>query len=182
MPFPVPTKELKIFDELPTPSEDVFNAGVPIVDTEGEACALILYSPNLQIISSMDNTNSRVTTTYETSVTYGFKFSSTQTFSISEEVGVNIEVVTEKTTVSFALSFTEEWSTSITKSMSFSCPPGEKAFVYQGTLVSRVMSLNSDTAQYEWKAAPGKAMTQVLLTSETPVGAAPSNKVTINQS
>jgi hypothetical protein len=180
MPFPPkPTNTLKIYDTIPPESEDTFNAGIQITDDTNEACAIILYSPNLQIIASLDNTNSEVTSTYETSVTHGFTFSTTQSMSITEEVGINIEVVTEKTSITFALSFTEQWSTTTTKSMSFSCPPGKMAFVYQGTLVARVMSLNSETAQYSWKAAPGKALTQVLTTSETPIGAAPSNSVTV---
>lgn len=180
MPFPPPpSHKLKIFDSLPPTTQDTFNAGVPIAATEQQACAIILYSPNLQIIASMDNTNSQVTSNYETSVTHGFTFSSTQSVSITEELGINIEIVTEKTSVTFALSFTEQWNTSTTKSMSFSCPPGKKAFVYQGTLMSRILALDSETAQYDWKAAGGKALTQVLVTSETPIGAAPSNTVSI---
>ncbi len=180
MPFPKPTHELKIFDSLPPTNQDTFNGGLPISDTEQEECAIILYSPNLQIIASMDNTKSKVTSTYETSVTHGFSFSSTQSISITEELGINIEIVTEKTSITFALSFTEQWNTSTTKSMSFSCPPGEMAFVYQGTLVSRILALNSETAQYEWKGSAGKAMTQVLVTSKEPIGAAPSNQVAIS--
>ncbi|MCI5208139.1 MAG: hypothetical protein D3910_04980 [Candidatus Electrothrix sp. ATG2] len=180
MPFPPPpSHELKIFDSLPPTTEETFNAGIPAVDTEQEDCAIILYSPNLQIIASLDNTNSEVTSTYETSVTHGFTFSTTQSLSITEEFGVNIEVVTEKTSITFALSFTEQWNTSTTKSMTFSCPPGKMAFVYQGTLVSRILSLNSETGQYSWKAAAGKALTQVLVTSEKPIGKAPSNQITI---
>jgi len=179
MPFPPPARKLKIFDTMPVPSEETFNGGLLASDTEQQMCAIILYSPNLQIIASLDNTNSGVTSTYQTSVSHGFTFSSTQSLSITESVGVNIEVVTETTSMTFALSFTEQWNTTTTKSMSFSCPPGKMAFVYQGTLMSRVLMLDSQTGVYDWKAAAGKALTQVLITSETPIGSAPSNGVVI---
>lgn len=180
MPFPVKKKTvLKIFEEVPVPSEETFNSGVPSKSDANVAQAIILYAPNLQIIASLDNTNSEVTSNYSTSVTHGFTFSSTQSLTITEEVGVNIEVATESTSVSFALSFTEEWSTSTTKSMDFSCPPGKMAFVYQGTLRSRILQLNAETAQYEWAGEASKALTQVLLTSAKPIGSAPSNPVTI---
>ena len=180
MPFPPqPKKELKIFDAMPPENQDTFDHGVPISFEEFEACALILFSPNLQIVASLDNTDSDVTSTYETSITHGFTFSTSQSITITEEVGVNVEVVTEKTSISFALSFTEQWSTTTTKSMSFSCPPGKKAFVYQGTLVSRVLMLDADKGKYQWKSAAGKALTQVLVTSRAPIGAAPSNQVNV---
>lgn len=179
MPFPAPTQKLQIFPSEPPPCQATFAAGVPGTNTQQQSLAIILYSPNLQIIASMDNTNSQVTSEYTTSVTTGFTFSSTQSLSITEEVGVNIEVVSEKTSVTFALSFTEEWSTSTTKSMTFSCPPGQKAFVYQGTLVSKVLQFDPATATYSWSGAAAKALTQVLLTSSTPVGTVPSSAVTI---
>ncbi len=127
----------------------------------------------------MDNTNSKATSSYQTSVTTGFSFSSTQSISITEEVGVNIEVVTEKTSITFALSFTEQWTTSTTKSMTFTCPPGEMAFVYQGTLMSKILVLDAQRGTYSWDGDAARALTQVLVTSDTPIGAAPSNSVSI---
>lgn len=180
MPFPPHVDpKLEIFSDQPTPSETTFYKGVLSTNTSEESLSVILFSPNLQLIASMDNTNSQVTSNYETSVSHGFTFSSTQSLSITEEVGVNIEVVSEKTSVTFALSFTEQWNTTTTKTMSFSCPPGKSAFVYQGTLMSRVLKFDAATAQYEWQGSAAKALTEVLVTSATPIGNAPSNAVTI---
>jgi hypothetical protein len=81
--------------------------------------------------------------------------------------------------VTFALSFTEEWTTTETKTISFECPPGKKAFVYQGTLMSKLMTFSADTAQYTWASAPSKALTEVVVTTELPIGSAPSNPVMI---
>lgn len=180
MPFPPPPQHvLKIFDNEPPADKDTFESGLPGIITEDEAVSIILFSPNLQIIASMDNTNSQVTSNYETSVSFGFTFSSTQSVSITTEVGVNVEVVSAKVSTTFALSFTEQWTKTTTKTMSFSCPPGKKAFVYQGTLMSRVLKFDAGTDQYSWVENAAKALTQVLTTSESPIGMAPSNPVSV---
>jgi hypothetical protein len=179
MPFGPPQTALKIFDAQPAANETTFNSGIMGTNTQQQSLSIILFSPNLQIIASLDNTNSGVTSNYQTSVSHGFTFSATQSISITAEVGVSIEVVSAKVSTTFALSFTEQWSTTNTKSMTFSCPPGKKAFVYQGTLVSRVLTLGAGDAQYSWLGAPAKALTQVLVTSDVPIGDAPSNPVTI---
>lgn len=175
MPFPPPpSSALQIFNALPAATQTTFAAGIPGTNSQSENLAVILFSPDLKIIASMDNTNSQVTSSYTVDVTTGFTFSSTQSLSITEEVGVNAEIVTESTSVTFALSFTEEWSTSTTRSMSFSCPPGQKAFVYQGTLRSRLLVFSAADGSYAWRGDTASALTQVLLTSATPVGAAPT--------
>jgi hypothetical protein len=180
MPFPPPSEhELKIFDSLPTADETTFNSGVLGACTQQDEVSIILFSPNLQIIASLDNTASEVTSNYETSVTHGFTFSTTQSVTVSVEAGVSIEVVSAKVTTTFALSFTEQWNESTTKSMTFSCPPGKSAFVYQGTLMSRILYFDAADAQYKWNGVAAKALTQVLVTSNTPIGIAPSNPVTI---
>jgi hypothetical protein len=181
MVFPPPKVKLTIFDTQPTPTVKTFQAGIPAKSTSQQSLAIILYSPNLQLIASLDNTKSAASSTYESSVTTGFTFSSTQSISITEEVGVNIEVVSASVSVTFALSFTEEWSTEKTTSMSFTCPPGDKSFVYQGTLVSQLMVFDASNAIYSWSGNAAKALTQILVTSNTPIGAAPSNPVSIRQ-
>jgi hypothetical protein len=179
MVFPPPKVKLTIFDTQPTPSVATFQAGIPAKSTSQQSLAIILYSPNLQLIASLDNTNSAASTTYSSSVTTGFTFSSTQSISITEEVGINVEVFTEKTSITFALSFTEQWSTQKTTSMSFTCPAGQKSFVYQGTLVSQLMVFDAGSAQYSWSGDAAKALTQILVTSNTPIGAAPSINATV---
>jgi len=180
MPFPPPpSASLQIFDTQPTPDQTTFNAGIPSTNTQQDSLAIILFSPNLQIIASMDNSNSQATSSYTVAVTTGFSFSTTQTISITEEVGINIEVVTAKVSTTFALSFTEQWTTSTTKSMTFTCPPGQKAFVYQGTLMYRVLMFDAETAQYSWSGDSAKGLSQVLVTSSVPLGNMPSDGVTI---
>jgi len=181
MPIPPPpTPGVTIFPSDPgAATQTIFDQGIASTSTDIELLSIVLFSPNLQLIASLDNTNSDVTSSYTTSVSHGFTFSTTQSLSIATEVGVSIEIVTAKTTVTFALSFTEQWTTEQTRTISFSCPPGKKAFVYQGTLMSKLMKFDDATAQYSWVTAATKALTEVLVTTNTPVGTAPSNQVTI---
>jgi hypothetical protein len=181
MPIPPPpTTSVTIFPTDPgAATQTIFEQGIPATSTDVEMLAIVLFSPNLQLIASLDNTNSEATSTYSTSVSHGFTFSTTQSLSITAEVGVNIEIFTAKVSTTFALSFTESWTTTQTRDISFSCPPGKKAFVYQGTLMSKLMKFDDATAQYSWITGATKALTEVLVTTNTPVGTAPSNPVTI---
>jgi hypothetical protein len=180
MPFPPPKTKIQIFDSEPPPNANTFAAGVPATSTQQDSLAIIMFSPNLQMIASLDNSNSAATSAYSVAVATGFTFSTTQSISITEEVGVNIEVVTEKTSITFALSFTEQWTTTTTNTMTFTCPPGQKSFVYQGTLMSKILQFNASNATYSWQGAAAKALTQILVTSNDPIGAAPSNSVTVS--
>jgi hypothetical protein len=180
MPIPPPPRGVTIFPTDPgAPTQTIFEQGIPAASTDVALLAIVLFSPNLQLIASLDNTNSDATSTYSTSVSHGFTFSTTQSLSITAEVGINIEIVTAKVSTTFALSFTESWTTTQTRTILFSCPPGKKAFVYQGTLMSKLMKLDDETAQYSWITGATKALTEVLVTTNTPIGTAPSNQVTI---
>ena len=180
MPFGPPSTSLTIFPSMPAAVAATYSAGIQAIGTNQSDVAVILYSPNLQLLASLDNSNADSDSSYSLSVTTGFTFSATESISISEEVGVSVEVVTEKTTISFSLSFTEEWSQSTTTTLQVDCPAGKKAFVYQGTLMSRQLQLDASTGQYNWVSAASKALTQIILSSRVPIGQAPSNTVTIN--
>ncbi|MTJ81251.1 MAG: hypothetical protein F8N37_09560 [Telmatospirillum sp.] len=179
MAIPPPKASLTIFPSMPTETQDTFSKGVQALGTNGQQISLILFSPNLQLVASMDNSNSDATCSYQVSVSTGFTFSSTQSFSISETAGVSIEVVTVETTITYALSFTEQWNTTRTETMTFDCPAGKKAFVYQGTLMSRQLGFNTQTGKFAWTTPAATALTELLVTSRTPVGRAPSNPVRI---
>ena len=179
MSFSPTETSLTIFPTPPPADHNTFSKGIPAIGTNDRALALILYSPNLQLGASMDNSNSDAQSAYTVSVTTGFTFTSSESISITEKVGVKVEIVTAEISTTFALSFSEQWSKSRTVSMTFTCPPGKKAFVYQGTLVSRQLMLDTGTGKYNWVSAPASALTELLLTSRLPVGQAPSNPVTI---
>ena len=183
IPPPPPNSGFEILESDPgAPTQATFEKGLQSVGTDAQSQSIVMFSPNLQLIASLDNTASQVASTYTVSVSHGFTFSSTQSISVAEEVGVKIEVVTESTSITFALSFTEQWNETETRTMAFACPGGKKAFVYQGTLMSKIMALDAEHATYGWITASRKALTEIIVTTREPIGAAPSNTVTIHPS
>ncbi len=158
---------LTIFASMPPPDQATFNAGLPAASDGNTALAVILFSPNLQNLIVLDNTDSDASSHWEKDVTYGFSFSSTQGFSISNTVGVNIEVATDTVTTQFSISFTEQWSTQTTEKMSFDCPGRKKAFVYQGTLMSRLLKYDAGSGVFSWSGAAETTPTTVIKTTAT---------------
>lgn len=179
---PPAENELRIFSSEPPPNSETFAGGIPSNATQSHADSIILFSPNLQILISLDNTNSDAQSDYQTSVSRGFTFTTSQELSIKQTLGLTFDILTASVEVGFALSFSESWETTETKTMSFTCAPGKKAFVYQGTLMSRVLRFDSGTGNYNWVSARAQALTDVLVTSRVPIGKAPSNPVSIKPS
>lgn len=110
---------------------------------------IVLYAPNLQNIGSIDNGLSDTTTIYTKSVTTGFTFSASQ--SIGTEAVFEASIIIADAKVGFTLTFsvTEEWSTS-TESMSFSVPPGKKAFTYQGYVMAKHLIFDAKSGSYAY--------------------------------
>ena len=164
---PAPAK-LKIFDALPPADADTFRQSLPTLSTTNNLQAIVLYAPDLQNVGSIDNTTSAATTTYSQSVTSGFTFSTTQTFSAQMSVEASVEVVKASLTVGFSLSFTEQWSSSKTTTIQFSVPPGKLAFTYQGYLLSALLQYDASSGKYSYLSS-ARFLTDVLATSEAPL-------------
>lgn len=153
MPIPLPTFEIKIFDKRPEPSRDVFYQGVPIGATTTAVQAIILYTPDLESIVAIDNSNctaSGMTTTYTTSTTSGFSFTTTQ--KIAAEFSAEVNVLVEKSTfkVSLEFGFSEQWNSSHTESVSVSVPPGGTTYLYKGTLRSSILVFDLRNGTYAY--------------------------------
>ena len=169
-----------IVPEQPEANEETFEAGIPLAGTEQKSRSLILFSPNYQLIASLDNQNSQVTSGCGASFTRGFSQSTGQTIGISQSVGVGIKVFSAELTTEWSMSFTEEWNESITKQMNFSCPGRERAFVYQGTLVYRILEFDATSGEFSWEDDAARALTETLLTTKDPI-MAPSDSITFEQ-
>ncbi|MFT2019165.1 hypothetical protein ACMA1D_25475 [Streptomyces sp. 796.1] len=166
----VPTGGVKIFQDRPGASKEVFDQSVVFQQDSSTVRALTLYTPDLQNVGCIDNTGSAATTSYAKSVSTGFTTSLTTTFSLETSAEVSIEVVKASLTVGFSLSFTEQYSTVTTQTMTFSVPPGEKAFTYQGFIRTVVIEHNTSNRSYSFVAgSEGKFLTEVLVTSPVPV-------------
>jgi hypothetical protein len=164
--------KLTIFEKLPPATADTFGRSLPTLATTDHLQAITLYAPDLQAIGSIDNTTSQATTTYSQSLTSGFTFSTTQTFSSQLSAEVSIEVVKASLTLGFSLSFTETWEKSTTTTIGFSVAPGSKAFTYQGYLLAAVINFDAKTGSYSYLST-ARCMTDVLATSDVPLTGQP---------
>jgi hypothetical protein len=151
--YAIPPKDnsVKIYTALPPADHDTFIHSLPVVNKADYLESIVLYAPDLQLIGTVDNTNSPVATTYSKSVATGFSFSSTQ--SLSFKFGFEAGVVFAKASFSFtfSFSFTEQYSTTTTETVNFAVPAGQKAFLYQGTLRSRIIRYDPFKDKYEYK-------------------------------
>lgn len=164
---PKPT-QVKIFTARPPADEDTFRASLPKIATQDKLQVIVLYAPNLQNVGSIDNTSSDVTTTYEKSVTTGFTFSMSQQLSVEAYFEAGVEVVKAGIKIGLTFTFTEEWSTSTTETMSFAVPGGKKAFTYQGFLMAQILEYDAKSGAFAYKET-ARLLSNVLATSATPL-------------
>lgn len=129
---------------------------------------MVLFSPDLQNIGSIDNTHSQATSVYAKSVTTGFTLSSTQTIQIGAEFEAGIVLVKGKFTVGFSISFTEQYSKTTTETINFSVPPGEMAFTYQGTLRSQILEYDPAKDAYSYKSS-SLFLSPIMATTKDPI-------------
>ncbi|SHG95968.1 hypothetical protein [Streptoalloteichus hindustanus] len=163
-----PTKQVEILTSRPTiVDSDVFDKGIPLPGTESQMRAIILYAPTLQIIGSLDNTNSDAETAWSRSVTVGFTFSTSETLSVSTSLEADAVFVKGSVTVTTTLTFSQEWSKSVTETMVFSVPAGKKTFMYQGYIWSEIAVYQNQ--QYSWAGERARCLTNVLATTREPL-------------
>ncbi|MDC7872049.1 hypothetical protein TH60_21390 [Pantoea ananatis] len=166
----IPIKNsVDIFAQLPPANRDTFNRSLPRTATTNQLEAIVLFAPNLQNIGVIDNTHSSATTTYEKSLTTGFTFTSSQTFSAEASFEASAEVVKAGVKIGFSISFTEEWSKSTTDTFSFSVGPNKKAFTYQGYLQARILRYNPADDSFAYVNSVARFVTNILTTSEVPL-------------
>ena len=161
--------KVTIFNSLPPATEDTFRKSLPTKSTTNYLDAIVLYSPNLQNVGSIDNESSATTTTYTSSVTSGFTFSTSQTISAEASFEASAEVVKVGFKMGLSISFTEQWSSTQTTSFSFSVPGGKKAFTYQGYLMSKILRYEPSTDSFFYLPEVARFVTNVLTTSDTPL-------------
>jgi hypothetical protein len=166
--IPVKDTTIEIYDKRPPADADTFRKSLQLLADSTKAQVLVLFSPDLQNIGSIDNTHSKATSSYAKSVTTGFIFSSTQKIDISASFEAGVVLVKGKFTVGFSISFTEQYSTATTETINFSVPPGEKAFTYQGTLRSQILEFDPATGLYDYK-AESRFLTPIMATTEEPI-------------
>jgi hypothetical protein len=148
--FPVKERIVTIYEQQPPADENTFRHSLPVETMSDHIDVMVMFSPDLQLVATIDNSNSNVSTTYAKSVTTGFTFSSTQ--SLGFKFGFSAGVVFAKASFefTFTISFTEQYSKSTTETVNVSVPKGEKAFLYQGTLQSRILRYSPKDDSYTY--------------------------------
>jgi hypothetical protein len=166
--IPVKPTTLTVFPTMPPATADTFNQGLPVLATKDTASVMVLYAPDLQNIGSIDNTKAAASASYSKSVTTGFTFSMSQTITVTGSVEANFEVVKASLSVAVALSFTEQWSSSTTETISFTAPAGSLVFLYQGFLLASLLTYSPANNTYSFGAA-ARCLSPVLVTSDKPL-------------
>lgn len=165
---PIKPGSVTIFPQRPPETKETFLASLPTKTTTKEAQVIVLYAPNLENIGCIDNSNSAASTSYSKSVTSGFTFTTAQTLTVEANFEASTEVFKCGLTLGISLTFTEEWSTSTTETMTFEVPPGKKAFTYQGYLIAQLLIYDPASDRYSYGKA-ARLMTDALFTSDKPL-------------
>ncbi|WP_116248381.1 hypothetical protein [Nocardiopsis sp. FIRDI 009] len=166
MPFPV-KKKIEVFDKRPQLDKESFNKGIPLQATAEQMRAIILYAPTLQLVGSIDNTNSDADTTWSRSVTTGFTFTQSLTIGVETALEVNVEFVKASMKISTSMTFSSQWARSVTETMQFSVPAGKKTFMYQGYIWSEIAIY--ENSEYKWSNEVARCLSNVMATSREPL-------------
>ncbi|WAC01352.1 hypothetical protein N7U66_14940 [Lacinutrix neustonica] len=175
--IPSKQKEVKIFEKLPSPDEDVFKYGLPLTAKNEYVDVLIMYSPNLQSVGSIDNTDSDLETSLSKTITSGFTFTMGQKISVGAEFEAGVVFAKGKASINLEVSFSEQWNNSQSETIAFKAPAGKSAYCYQGYLLTRYLRFSPKDQSYKYVESEGRFLTNILKTSQKPiVGVAKLNK------
>lgn len=170
--IPRPPATVTIYTARPPADQDTFKNSLPKIATQDELQVIVLFAPDLQNVGSIDNTNSDTTTTYEKSVTSGFTFSTSQELSVEANFSAGVVIAKGEFKVGLTFTFTEEWSSATTETMSFSVPGGKKAFTYQGYMMAQILTYDAGTGAFAYKET-ARLLSNVLATSAVPLTGLP---------
>jgi hypothetical protein len=167
IPIP-PDNEVTIFTEFPPATVDTFNSSLPLISKSTYIDHMVMYAPDVETIASIDNTSSGSNATYLKSVATGYSFTANQNISITAGFEVTSGFVKGSLSLTFSFGFSEQWSTLTTETINFTVPAGKKAFLYQGTLKSRILRYDPSLNTYTYM-EDGMLKTTVFAVSDTPI-------------
>lgn len=166
--FPPPTRKIKVFDKRPTTlDKSVWEAGIILQSTD-KAPSVILYKPSFESVCAFDNTGSDASSTFSKSVTTGFTFTQSITIGVEASLEASVEFIKASLKMSTSITFTSQWSKTITETMLFTVPAGKRAYAYQGFIYSEI--LDFDGTNYNWRTGgKAKCLTSALTTTASPI-------------
>ena len=160
--------EVKVYDFLPAADMETFINSLPCITDTEYAEVMVFYSSDLQKVGFIDNTLSETETTYSKSLTSGFMTQTTVGISAEVNFEINATVCKAGAKFGFNVSLTDQWSKSQTETISFRVPAGERAFLYQVTILCARLRLDTKTGKYSY-IEYGKFLTDAYKTSEKPL-------------
>lgn len=167
--IPVPDSHITVYDGKPPANSDTFIHSLPLEQTENDIFpVMVMYSPNLENVGHVDNTNSKAEVTYSESVTCGF--SATFGTKIGAGVQMTADAGIVKAGVSFNIevSFSAQWNESHTEQVSYKVPGGASAYLYRGYFRCAVLKYNALTMEYTYD-PPIQFNSNVFKTTEDPI-------------
>lgn len=165
--IPVISK-VKVYDTRPAANMDTFVNSLPCKTDTQYAEVMVLYSSDLQKVGFIDNTLSQTETTYSKSLTSGFMTQREVGLSAEINFEINAAVCKVGAKFGFNVSLTDQWSKSQTETISFRIPAGERAFLYQVTILCARLRLDTKTGEYSY-VEYGKFLTDAYKTSKKPL-------------
>lgn len=168
--FDIPlTAEVKIYDNMPPANEDTFIHSLPMEQTQNDIIStMVVYAPDLENIGCIDNTGSEGQAQYSKTITSGFNFTFGQKISGGIKYAAGALFTKAEFNINFEISFTEQWNSSQSETISFTVPKNSKAFLYQGYLQCAVLEYNTKTFQYSYKNR-GRFLSNIIKTTPKPI-------------
>lgn len=167
--FPVPKKEIEVFDKKPAPCFSTFDRSLPIERTSDYSVVMVFYSADVKQLVYLDNTASEAETSFTDSMSVGFSHSTK--VGVTLEVGCEIQFKFVKLGITFSVNveFTFEWSEVRTKEIQITVPARKKAFLYQAFINCQKLRLDHKTGKYEYIGQPEVLDTESYETTEMPL-------------
>lgn len=174
--IPVPsTPELKVYDDLPAPNLDTFIHSMPAVEHSDYQDVTVLYLPELVNVACLDNTQSAASSDFSVTLSVGFTNTNSVSFGFGASMGVGIDFLNTEFHYDAELSVTNQYAVTAEEKARTVVPAGEKAFIYQGRILTKTLRYHAGNQTYEYtNTDDGEFLTKVYVTSRTQQVAEPA--------
>lgn len=163
------TIDLQVYDELPPADMDTFIHSLPSVQHDTYQDVTVLYLPELINVACLDNTQSTSSSDYGVQLTVGFSESNSLSFGYGASMSAGIRWLNTEFSFSSEISFTDQYGETRTETANFQVPAGQKAFIYQGRILTRTLRWTPPSGDgegtYEYIDEDGQFLTKVYITS-----------------
>lgn len=169
--------DVKIYEALPPACEDTFIHSLPLEQTQNDIIStMVVYAPDFENIGCIDNTGSEGQAQYSKTITSGFTFTAGQKISSGLNFSAGSLISKSEFSINLEISFTEQWNSSQSETVTFTVPKNSKAFLYQGYLQAAVLEYNTKTFHYSYK-KQGRFLSNIIKTTPKPIDTKPAKLI-----